>query len=307
MSEAKPEGDPAAPRRTEYVARTQNELATSSLPPAAETAPQQRQRRTDWAPLLRSGLIGLLAFAGLLVLALLLNSLGLLSLPGFGVATAPTPELILAEGPESSVLGGAAAYPGPPATIPPPGPPPGPPPPVSAQFEPAYYVFGGERILGRPIAEAAPVNGRQVQWFERGRIEHWPEFAGTPYEFQLGRVGVEYTAGREFARQSYFAGGPDMRFFPETSHAVGSVFMRFYELNGGLAVFGLPISEEFDEVLPDGGTYRVQYFERARMEYHADMAGTPYEVQLGLLGTALYRNEARPNSVQPIPTSVPLP
>lgn len=60
-------------------------------------------------------------------------------------------------------------------------------------------------------------------------------------------------------------------------------------------------------MLADGFAYRVQYFERARLEYHPQYAGTPYEVQLGLLGTALLRNEARPDTVQPVPTRVPLP
>ena len=44
------------------------------------------------------------------------------------------------------------------ATIPSPGPPPGPPPAVGAQFEGFYYARGGERVLGRPIAPAEPVN-----------------------------------------------------------------------------------------------------------------------------------------------------
>jgi len=34
----------------------------------------------------------------------------------------------------------------------------------------------------------------------------------------------------------------------------------------------------------DGKEYTVQYFERARFEFHPEAAGTPYEVQLGLLG-----------------------
>ena len=39
------------------------------------------------------------------------------------------------------------------------------------------------------------------------------------------------------------------------------------------------------EVNPaDGKTYTVQYFERARFEYHPEHKGTPFEVQLGLLG-----------------------
>jgi len=307
MSEAKPAGEPEAPKRTEYVAESPNQLATREEPRVDETI-SERPRR-DMAPLMRGGMIGLLVFAGLLFVLLLFSGLGWLRLPGFGVAAVPTRELILDESADaSSVLGGVGeAYPGPPATVPPPGPPPGPPPPVNAQFEGYYYVFGGERILGRPIAAASEVNGRLVQWFERGRIEHWPEFAGTPYEVQLGRLGVEYTAGREFARQGYFVGASELRFFPETSHALGGAFMRSYDQNGGLAVFGYPISEEFDEVLADGGTYRVQYFERARMELHPELGGTPYEVQLGLLGTAMYRNESRPNTVQPIPTPVPLP
>jgi hypothetical protein len=50
-------------------------------------------------------------------------------------------------------------------------------------------------------------------------------------------------------------------------------------------VYGYPISEEITEVSPtDGQLYTVQYFERNRFEHHPEKAGTPYEVQLGLLG-----------------------
>jgi len=35
----------------------------------------------------------------------------------------------------------------------------------------------------------------------------------------------------------------------------------------------------------------VQYFERARFEYHPENAGTPYVVLLGLLGTDEVRNK----------------
>jgi hypothetical protein len=33
----------------------------------------------------------------------------------------------------------------------------------------------------------------------------------------------------------------------------------------------------------------VQYFERARFEYHPEAAGTPGEITLGLLGAEIYR------------------
>ena len=73
-------------------------------------------------------------------------------------------------------------------------------------------------------------------------------------------------------------------------HNLGGVFRRYWDAHGGLFVNGYPISEERDEVSPtDGKTYRVQYFERARFEYHPEHAGTPSEVLLGLLGSQLLR------------------
>ena len=38
----------------------------------------------------------------------------------------------------------------------------------------------------------------------------------------------------------------------------------------------------------NGQTYRVQYFERARFEYHPENAGGENEVLLGLLGREQY-------------------
>ena len=45
-----------------------------------------------------------------------------------------------------------------------------------------------------------------------------------------------------------------------------------------------PISEEFVETLDDGKPYLVQYFERARFEYHPEAADPQYEVLLGQFG-----------------------
>ena len=67
--------------------------------------------------------------------------------------------------------------------------------------------------------------------------------------------------------------------FPETGHTLSGRFARFWEGNGGLAVFGYPLTDEQRE---NGLT--VQYFERQRFEYHPELAGTAYEVQLGLTG-----------------------
>ena len=58
--------------------------------------------------------------------------------------------------------------------------------------------------------------------------------------------------------------------------------------------FGYPRTEE---IVIDGR--QVQYFQRARMEWLPQQAGTPYEVQLTLLGDALTADR------QPFPTATP--
>jgi hypothetical protein len=62
-------------------------------------------------------------------------------------------------------------------------------------------------------------------------------------------------------------------------------FRTYWATNGGVAVFGLPLSEQFQELnQADGQTYWVQYFERQRMEWHPDEPDPQYRILLGLLG-----------------------
>jgi hypothetical protein len=66
------------------------------------------------------------------------------------------------------------------------------------------------------------------------------------------------------------------------------IFLDYWNKHGGLAQFGYPLTEEFFEpISTDNKLYRVQYFERARLEHHPENAGTPHEVLLGLLGREL--------------------
>lgn len=180
---------------------------------------------------------------------------------------------------------------------------------INPLFVPFYTAHDGLRVFGRPIGPIQTVNGRQVQWFERTRLEHWPEFAGTAYEVQSGLVGLEYTDGRSFPNQVFFPNRPGLRFFAETSHGVGGKFLDYWDTHGGLDVFGYPLSEEIVEILPETKQYHtVQYFQRARLELHPQHAGTQDEVQVGLLGRALYLNEAKSTPVSTlVPTPVPLP
>ena len=89
--------------------------------------------------------------------------------------------------------------------------------------------------------------------------------------------------------------------FPETGMGIGGGFKYFWEQHGGLAQFGYPLTNEFQERNPaDGQEYTVQYFERARFEYHPEHAGTPYETELGLLGRQLVEPRAGEAAFQPV-------
>ena len=86
---------------------------------------------------------------------------------------------------------------------------------------------------------------------------------------------------------------PGVAYFPEIRHSLRGVFRGYWERYGGLAQFGYPLTEEYREVSEtDGQTYTVQYFERARFEYHPEYAGTRYEVLLGLLGHTVTADRA---------------
>ncbi|HUY99349.1 MAG TPA: L,D-transpeptidase, partial [Thermomicrobiaceae bacterium] len=59
-------------------------------------------------------------------------------------------------------------------------------------------------------------------------------------------------------------------------------FRGYWQTHGGLEILGYPISEEFRQ---NGVT--VQYFERARLEYHPENAA-PWDIEGGLLGVQIY-------------------
>ena len=76
----------------------------------------------------------------------------------------------------------------------------------------------------------------------------------------------------------------DCAHFEATMHNACGIFAEYWAANGGLALFGYPLSEAYT----DESGMLVQYFERARFEYHADLAGTAYEVLLSRLGADIW-------------------
>jgi hypothetical protein len=148
--------------------------------------------------------------------------------------------------------------------------------------------------FGFPISPELTEDGRTVQYTQRARLEWHAENRGTQYEVLLGRLGADMAEARTlmgerpFQRVSRPADG-SIRYFPETGHSLAAPLRAYWEGNGGLPVFGYPLSEAFQErSATDGKTYLVQYFERNRLEYHPEYRGTPNEVLLGLLGVQEY-------------------
>jgi hypothetical protein len=72
------------------------------------------------------------------------------------------------------------------------------------------------------------------------------------------------------------------RCFSETGYCISGRIREFWEQNGGLPVFGLPITPQQQETI-QGQTLQVQWFERNRLELHPENA-RPYDVLLGRLG-----------------------
>src|SRR5262245_46208448 len=81
------------------------------------------------------------------------------------------------------------------------------------------------------------------------------------------------------------------RCFPETNQCISGRIREFWEQNGGLPVFGFPITDQHEETV-EGKSYQVQWFERNRLELHPENA-RPYDVLLGRLGVDRLQQQGR--------------
>ncbi len=145
-----------------------------------------------------------------------------------------------------------------------------------------FQEKGGLEIFGYPITEEFQEDGLLVQCFQRARLiltgsrgkRAWGsgEVKVAPLGELLGHRSPPFKPTYHFPH----------RYYPQTGHALSFAFLNYYEAQGGEEVFGYPITEPF---LEKG--LIVQYFQRARMEWHPDKK----RVQLGLLGEEYF--EAR--------------
>ena len=190
---------------------------------------------------------------------------------------------------------------------------------VAGRFQSFYDQSGGLPVFGYALSGPVYENGLFVQYFERQRFEYHPENAGTPYEVMLGRLGFDDAQAKGLLSTAPFQRQPDPQgdnadcsFITATGHWLCRGFRDFWNSHGlefgdqgvsyreSLALFGYPISDEY--VDPATGN-TVQYFERARFEYHPGNSAQ-YKVQLGLLGGPSW--QAAAGNTTPAPDITPI-
>lgn len=155
---------------------------------------------------------------------------------------------------------------------------------ISRPFLEFYERHGGAESFGEPRTDAfVEPGGLTVQYFDYARFE-WHD------QVILSDLGWRAAAGHtNTAAFAWVASGPPVTegrtYFPEAGHTIGGAFGWFWQSHGGVALLGYPISEEFEERLPDGTEVLTQYFERAVLTYHPERASTGDEVHRVQLGT----------------------
>jgi hypothetical protein len=163
---------------------------------------------------------------------------------------------------------------------------------MCGDFAKYWNAFGGLAVYGFPITEPFQENGLTVQYFERARFEAHPGTDDAKFNVLLGLVGNETVVGHDGeipfppveAKNS-----ADCTYYAATGHNLCAGFQAYWEKYGGLAVYGYPISEEQQETnLDTGQTYTVQYFQRARFEWHPGEWPERFDVELGRLGAQVF-------------------
>lgn len=152
----------------------------------------------------------------------------------------------------------------------------------------AFWLQGGGMdILGGPQTEAFVQGARLSQYTDRFLLQVVDGHVKT------APLGHLLTAGRNFPRIAPFVSMRDRLYFASTGHRLSGRFLTYWRAHQGARLLGAPISEVIVEGNNDGSgrRYPLQWFEKGRLEYHAELAGTRYAVEIGLLGVEALRQQ----------------
>jgi hypothetical protein len=155
---------------------------------------------------------------------------------------------------------------------------------LTGRFLAFWRRYGGVDTFGYPETEPYVERGHRVQYMERFVLE---DVHGSVRTMPVNEVLV---VQRQYGRLAGVPGGGAV-FFARTGHTLAERFLSYWRTHNGSQLLGMPISEPFREGNGDGSgrRYLVQWFEKGRLEYHPELAGTHYEVELGLVGLQALR------------------
>jgi len=156
---------------------------------------------------------------------------------------------------------------------------------LSDAFLAFWRRYGGVDTFGYPQTEPYMENGQTIQYLDRSVLE---VVGGIARTVPLDDFSVDR---RSFAPINDPGPGRGRRYFPSTHHTLSGRFLAYWLAHHGDVVLGAPISEPFVEGNEDGSgrRYLLQWFEKGRLEYHPELAGTRYEVEPGLVGLQALR------------------
>jgi putative inorganic carbon (HCO3(-)) transporter len=154
---------------------------------------------------------------------------------------------------------------------------------------------GGLAIFGYPVSPEmleVSAGGRvlRVQYFERSRLELRPEFLDAAKQVQVGALGTEVPISGQIAASLPTGLQGKQVVLHDQTPSTPPLFAAFWGRTGE-TVLGYPISPVIVDTLPGGKQLFVQYFEKARLEYHPEGAATGNDVQISRLGALLYASK----------------
>lgn len=136
---------------------------------------------------------------------------------------------------------------------------------VQRTFLDVFEGLGGKEIVGLPLSEERFVEGvGVVQTFEGFSLIFDPTLE-SPWDMQGEHLPQAIKRGFAPSSARRAVNGctaEGCTYFPETEHSINGAFAEFWQ-QGGLAVFGMPLSEPYSDVTT-GST--LQVFERVILE-----------------------------------------
>ncbi|MEA2574188.1 MAG: spore germination protein [Chloroflexia bacterium] len=150
---------------------------------------------------------------------------------------------------------------------------------ITHGFRDYWHANGGLARFGYPLTEEFGENGISVQYFERARFEF------RDGRVVLGNIGTELVkglTGQPFRALPFFVSTDDNIYFGPTKHSTSGPFLEYWRAHGRIDGMGYPVSESYS---PSDGL-EIQWFERARFEWHRDFPESR-RIVLANIGTEL--------------------